>query len=59
MIVIVDNVTAKNDEGDDEVILKTAKGFERDIKDLLRCAQASKFLLRDDSSLIANYAAAL
>ena len=36
MVVIVDNVTAKN-EGGDEVIVKTANGIERDIKDLLRC----------------------
>ena len=41
MVVIVDNVTAKNKEGEDEVIVKLAKGFEQDIKDLLRCAQAS------------------
>ena len=52
MIVIVDNVTAKN-EGGDEVIVKTAKGIERDIKDLLRCSCFQKKLLRDDSSLIA------
>jgi hypothetical protein len=41
MVVIVDNVTAKNEEGGDEVIVKIAKGIKRDIKDLLRCAQAS------------------
>lgn len=38
MIVIVDNVTAKNEEGGDEMIVKTAKGIERDIKELLRCS---------------------
>ena len=36
MVVIVDNVTSKNEEGTDEVIVKAAKGIERDIKDLLR-----------------------
>jgi hypothetical protein len=38
MVVIVHNVTSKNDEGDDEVIVKLAKTFERDIQDLLRYA---------------------
>ena len=41
MVVIVDNVTSKNEEGSDELIVKAAKGIERDIKDLLRYAQAS------------------
>ena len=39
MVVIVDNVTSKNETGcddNDEVIVKAAKGIERDIKDLLR-----------------------
>ena len=36
MVVIVDNVTSKNEEGSDEVIVKAAKSIERDIKDLLR-----------------------
>ena len=36
MVVIVDNVTSKNEEGSDEAIVKAAKGIERDIKDLLR-----------------------
>ena len=39
MLVIVDNVTSKNETGcddNDEVIVKAAKGIERDIKDLLR-----------------------
>lgn len=40
MVVIVDNVTSKNEEGSDEVMVKAAEGIERDIKDLLRCAQA-------------------
>lgn len=39
MVVIVDNVTAKNEEGSDEVIVKAAKSIERDIKELLWCAQ--------------------
>ena len=41
MVVIVDNVTSKIEEGGDEVIVKAAKGIERDIKDLLRYVQAS------------------
>ena len=41
MVVIVDNVTSKNEEGSGEVIVKAVKGNERDIKDLLRCVQAS------------------
>ena len=41
MVVIVDNVTSKNEEGSDEVIVNAAKAIERDVKDLLRCAHAS------------------
>jgi hypothetical protein len=41
MLVIVDNVTSKNEEGSDEVIVKAAKSIERDIKDLLRYVHAS------------------
>jgi hypothetical protein len=40
MVVIIDNVTSKI-EGGEEVIVKAAKGIERDVKDLLRYAQAS------------------
>ena len=40
MVVIVDNVTAKIEEGSDEVIVKAVKSIERDINDLLRFAQA-------------------
>ena len=39
MVVIVDIVTSKNENGSDdtdEVIVKAAKGIERDIKYLLR-----------------------
>jgi hypothetical protein len=36
MVVIVDNVTSKNEEGSEEVVVKAAKGIERDIKELLR-----------------------
>ena len=39
MVVIVDIVTSNNENGSDdtnEVIVKAAKGIERDIKDLLR-----------------------
>ena len=41
MVVIVNNVTSKNEEGSDEMIVKAAKGIERNIKDLLRYGQAS------------------
>ena len=41
VLVIVDNVTSKNEKGIDEVIVKAAKGIELDIKDLLRYIQAS------------------
>ena len=41
MVVIVDNVTFKNEDGSDEAIVKAAKRIEQDIKDLLRYAQAS------------------
>ena len=37
MIVIVDNVTVKHEEGS-EVVVKAVKGIEKDVKDLLRCA---------------------
>ena len=40
MVVIVENVTSKIEEGSDEVIRKAAKSIERDIKDLLRYVQA-------------------
>jgi hypothetical protein len=36
MVVILEIVTSKNESGSDEVIVKAAKGIERDIKDLLR-----------------------
>ena len=39
MVVIVDNVTSKNES--EELIVKAAKGIERDIMDLLGYAQAS------------------
>ena len=48
MVVIVENVTSKNEEGSDEVIVKAAKGIERDIKGLLEYAQTSYSVLRDD-----------
>jgi Zn finger protein HypA/HybF involved in hydrogenase expression len=37
MIVIVDHVTLKDEEGSEETVLKIAKGIEQDIKELLRC----------------------
>ena len=47
MVVIINNVTSKVEEGSDEVIVKAAKDMERDIKDLLRYAQAFKFVFGD------------
>jgi hypothetical protein len=41
MVVIVDNITSKNEEGTNEVVVMAAKGIERDIKDLLRYVQVS------------------
>ena len=38
MIVIVDHVTLEDEEGSKETIVKTAKGIEQDIKELLRCS---------------------
>ena len=35
-MVIVETFTPNNENGSDEVIVKAAKGIERDIKDLLR-----------------------
>jgi Zn finger protein HypA/HybF involved in hydrogenase expression len=37
MIVIVDHVTLKDEEGSKETVVKTAEGIEQDIKELLRC----------------------
>jgi hypothetical protein len=37
MIVIVNNVTVKYEEGS-EVVVKAVEGIEKDVKDLLRCA---------------------
>ena len=51
MVVIVDNVTAKNGEGGDEAIVKIAKGIERDIKDLLRCVQVSNNFYYEATSI--------
>ena len=36
MIVIVDNVTPKDEEDDKEAVVKTAESIEADIKALLR-----------------------
>ena len=35
-VVIVETFTPNNENGSEEVIVKAAKGIERDIKDLLR-----------------------
>ena len=37
MIVIVDHVTLKDEEGSKETVVKTAEGIHQDIKELLRC----------------------
>ena len=37
MIVIVDHVTLKDEEGSKETVVKIAKGIKQDIKELLRC----------------------
>jgi hypothetical protein len=37
MIVIVNHVTLKDEEGSKETVMKTAGGIEQDIKELLRC----------------------
>jgi Zn finger protein HypA/HybF involved in hydrogenase expression len=37
MIVIVDHVTLKDEEGSKETVVETAEGIEQDIKELLRC----------------------
>jgi len=37
MIVIVDHVTPKDEEGGTEATVKVAEGFEDDIEELLRC----------------------
>ena len=37
MIIIVDHVTLKDEEGSKETVVKTAEGIQQDIKELLRC----------------------
>ena len=37
MIVIVDHVTLKDEEGSKDTLMKSAGGIEQDIKELLRC----------------------
>ena len=37
MIVIVDHVTLKEEEGTKATVVKTAEGIEKDIEELLRC----------------------
>ena len=38
MILIVDHVTAKDEEGGKDAVVKAAKLIEEDIKELMRCA---------------------
>ena len=37
MVVIVDHVTLKDEEGRNETIMKIAEGIEQDIEELFRC----------------------
>ena len=37
MVVIVDHVTLKDEEGSKGTVVKTAEGIQQDIKELLRC----------------------
>ena len=37
MIVIVDHVTAKDEEGSKEAVVKATRGIEKDVNELLRC----------------------
>ena len=37
MIVIVDHVTLKEEEGTKATVVKIAEGIEKDIEELLRC----------------------
>ena len=36
MILIVDHVTLKDEEGSKDTVMKTAEGIEQDVKELLR-----------------------
>ena len=36
MIVIVDHITLKDEEGSKDTVMKTAEGIEQDVKELLR-----------------------
>ena len=47
MVDIAENITSKSEEGSDDVMVKAAKGIDRDIKDLLRYAQAIPNLYYD------------
>ena len=56
-VVIVENVTSKNEEGSGEIIMTRPKGIERDIKDLediLRCAVLKLLNLYYEASSTAN-----
>jgi hypothetical protein len=48
MIVIVDHVTLKDEEGSKETVMKTAEGIEQDIKELLRCGLRMVVLTASD-----------
>ena len=37
MVVIVDHVTLKDEEGSKETVMKIAVGIEQDIEELFRC----------------------
>ena len=44
MIIIVDHVTLKDEEGSKETAVKTAEGIQQDIKELLRYGTNSGLL---------------
>ena len=48
MIIIVDHVTLKDEEGSKVTVVKTAEGIEQDIKKLLRCSLQIVSLMASD-----------
>jgi hypothetical protein len=59
MVVIVDNVIAKMEDGGDEVIVNTAKVIGRDIEELLRCSGFQFFYTTRRLVIDCYYAAVL
>ena len=50
MVVIVDHVTLKDEEGSKEIVVSAAEGIQQDIKELLRCGlqMAVSYTASDD-----------